>query len=123
MPVIAIALQGAFAIAIALLGNYDQILNYVTSVDYVFFTLSALALFIFRARDRRDGRAAPGFRVPGHPVSTAAFSIAAAAIVINTWVKEPQDSLIGLGLLLVAIPIYFIFLGRPRPRVTEEGLP
>ncbi|HZT12296.1 MAG TPA: amino acid permease [Candidatus Baltobacteraceae bacterium] len=126
VPILAIALQGVFAIAIALLGNYDQILNYVTSIDYVFFTLSALALFVFRARDARAEPAErPAFRVPGHPVSTAIFMIAAGAVVLDTWIKTPRDSLIGLAILLAGVPIYFIFLhGRGSAAgSTEPGLP
>jgi APA family basic amino acid/polyamine antiporter len=112
VPVIAIALQGVFAIVIALSGKYDQIQNYVTSVDYLFFALSALALFVFRARDARSGTPEPGFRVPGHPVSTAVFFLVAAAVVLDTYVKYPHDSLIGLAILLVGIPVYYVFLAR-----------
>lgn len=123
VPIVAIALQGLFAIVIALSGRYDQILNYVTSVDYVFFALSAIALFVFRARDKRAGIETPGFRVPGHPVSTAVFFIAAAAVVLDTYVKYPQNSLIGLLLLLIAIPIYYLFLARPRFTARSAGEP
>ncbi len=112
VPVIAIALQGFVAIVIALSGKYDQILNYVTSVDYVFFALSAIALFIFRARDRRTGAPASGFQVPGHPVSTALFFVVAAAVVIDTYIKYPGNSLIGLAFLLVAVPIYYVVVAR-----------
>lgn len=121
VPVIAIALQGIFAIVIALSGQYDQILNYVTSVDYVFFGLSAIALFVFRARDSRTPRAVSGgFRVPGHPFSTALFMLAAFAVVLDTYVKYPQNSLIGLAILLVGIPVYYLFVALRRP---AEGLP
>jgi APA family basic amino acid/polyamine antiporter len=109
VPVVAIALQGIFAIIIALSGKYDQIQNYVTSVDYTFFALSAIAIFIFRARDRRAQTPEPAFRVPGHPVSTALFALIATAVVLNIYIKAPQDSLIGLALLLLAIPIYRLF--------------
>ena len=39
-PVVAIALQGALALLIALTGSYEQILNYVVSVDFIFFGLT-----------------------------------------------------------------------------------
>lgn len=121
VPVIAIALQGIFAIVIALSGKYDQIQNYVTSVDYVFFTLSAIAIFIFRARDRAHGAEQPAFRVPGHPYTTAAFAIAAAAVVLDTYIKAPQNSMIGLALLLVAIPVYKLFArGRFAGQTARE---
>lgn len=121
VPIVAIALQGAFAIVIALSGQYDQILNYVTSVDYVFFGLSAIALFVFRARDARTPQAAAvSFRVPGHPFSTALFMLAAFAVVLDTYVKYPQNSLIGLAIFIAGIPVYYVFAARRR---TAEGLP
>src|SRR5262249_17926469 len=39
VPVIAIVLQGTLAVVIALSGRYEQILNYVVSVDSIFFGL------------------------------------------------------------------------------------
>src|SRR5205823_326322 len=71
VPVIAIILQGLVAIVITLSGTYEQILSYVVSVDFVFFGLTGAAVFVFR---RRHG---PGeFRTPGHPVTTAIFTLA-----------------------------------------------
>jgi APA family basic amino acid/polyamine antiporter len=123
VPIVAIALQGLFAIVIALSGQYDQILNYVTSIDYVFFGLSAIALFVFRARDARAGAQIPRtLRVPGHPVSTALFMLVAFAVVLDTYIKYPQNSLIGLGILLAGIPVYYIFLANERRRAAAEGL-
>jgi APA family basic amino acid/polyamine antiporter len=106
---------------IALSGQYDQILNYVTSVDYVFFTLSAIALFVFRARDAGSNVDIPrGLRVPGHPISTAIFMLIAFGVVLDTYIKYPQNSLIGLAILLAGIPVYYVFVAKQRP---AEGLP
>jgi len=52
VPVVAIALQGLLAIIIALSGRYEQILNYVVSVDFIWFGLTAGSLFVFRRRAR-----------------------------------------------------------------------
>ena len=54
VPMLAIALQGAMAIAITLWGKYDQILNYVVSVDFIFFGATALCIFVFRRRADRS---------------------------------------------------------------------
>src|SRR5437016_14280591 len=49
VPAFAIGLQGALAIVIALVASkFEQILNYVVSVDVVFFALSAACVFLFR---------------------------------------------------------------------------
>ena len=51
VPAFAIALQGSLAIVTALVASkYEQILNYVVSVDVIFFALSAACVFVFRKR-------------------------------------------------------------------------
>ncbi|HKS27431.1 MAG TPA: amino acid permease [Pyrinomonadaceae bacterium] len=104
VPVVAIALQGALAIAIAVSGRYEQILNYVVSVDFIWFGLTAASLFIFRRRESGESR----FRVPGHPVTTALFVLACALIVAGTVYKYPANSSIGLLIVAAGIPVYFL---------------
>src|SRR5690349_18383279 len=73
VPVVAIVLQGVWAAVIALTGKYDQILNYVVSLDVLFFGLTGASLLVFRARARRAGtEASEGelVRVPWHPITT-----------------------------------------------------
>jgi APA family basic amino acid/polyamine antiporter len=112
VPVTAIALQGAVAMIITLSGGYATILNWVTSVDYVFFGFSALALIIFRSRDRLKGSKQPAFQVPGHPVTTIVFLMIAWSIVLDIAFASPKDSAIGLGILLTGIPVYYFFTRR-----------
>ena len=114
-PVVAIVLQGAIAVVIALSGRYDQILNYVTCNDYIFFGLAAIALIVFRNRDARDaGARKPFFRMPGHPVSTLIFLAAAWYIVGDTILNSPHDTLIGVAILLSGLPVYALFARRRR---------
>ncbi|MDQ6799545.1 MAG: amino acid permease [Acidobacteriota bacterium] len=101
VPSVAIALQGVVAIIITLTRKYGQILNYVVSVDFIFFGLTGLALFIFRRRLPP----AP-FRTPGHPVTTAIFTLACWAVVIATIAQHPTDSVIGLTILVAGLPAY-----------------
>lgn len=109
-PVVAVVLQGALSLLIALTGSYEQILSYVVAVDWVFFGLTAGAIFLFRRRggDADDGAA----RVPGHPLTTALFITAAALIVISTVLAAPVDSAIGLGIMLTGVPIYLLWRRR-----------
>jgi APA family basic amino acid/polyamine antiporter len=121
VPVIAIALQGAFAIAITFLKGYAQILNYVIGIDYVFFALSALAIFIFRARDRRDARERPGFCIPLHPFTTALFFLITVAVCLTSYVSSPKTAVWSLGALFSAVPIYYVFLARPARGLPEQA--
>ncbi|HYL73535.1 MAG TPA: amino acid permease [Bryobacteraceae bacterium] len=107
VPVVAIALQGALAIAIALSGRYEQILNYVISSDFIFFGLTAATLFVFRRRQQ------PGenvrYRVPGHPWTTGLFVTASALIVAGTVYSHPRESLTGWLILASGIPVYLFW--------------
>ncbi len=114
VPTLAIALQGAVAMVIAFSGKYDAIQNYVTSVDWVFFGLSALALIIFRTRDRANRKEAPQFRLPGHPWTTVLFLIIAWSIVVDVFMRSPLDALVGIGILISGVPVYWFFASRHR---------
>ena len=107
VPVVAIALQGALAIVIALSGKYEQILNYVISSDFIFFGLTAAALFVFRRRQPRDEQA--GYRVPGHPWTTGLFIAACVLIVAGTVYSHPTESLIGWLILASGFPAYLFW--------------
>jgi APA family basic amino acid/polyamine antiporter len=115
VPVLAIVLQGLAATAIALIGKYEQILNYEVSVDFILFAAVATALFVLR---KREGRAVGQgiYRVPGHPYTTGLFALSCLAIVASTVWSNPQNSAIGLGILLTGIPVYWYWSRRARSR-------
>jgi basic amino acid/polyamine antiporter, APA family len=113
VPVIAIVLQGAAAVAIALSGTYGQILSYVVSVDFIFFGLTGAALFIYRRRDREN----VGFNVPGHPFTTAFFVAACFLVVVATVVSNPKNSLIGYAILLAGVPACLYWQRKNRVAV------
>ena len=112
VPIVAIALQGVLAIVIALSGRYEQILNYVVSVDFIFFGLTAACIFVFR---RRQAKTSGAVTVPGHPVTTALFVTICWVVVINTVYKYPQNTVIGLVILLAGIPAYLLWRKTAQP--------
>ncbi|HYU97657.1 MAG TPA: amino acid permease [Pyrinomonadaceae bacterium] len=115
VPILAIALQGLLAIAITLWGKYEQILNYVVSVDFIFFGATALCVFVFRRRTKATNASRSATRIttiPGHPVTTALFVAICWLVVINTIYRYPGNTLIGLAILLAGIPAFFFWRGR-----------
>lgn len=109
-PVAAIALQGAVIVAVVVLGTFEQILSYVVVMDWLFFGLTASCIFVFRARERRTRNTGDaesgGYRVPGHPWTTAVFTTVAWLVVLNTIYKYPRNSGVALCILLLGIPVY-----------------
>jgi basic amino acid/polyamine antiporter, APA family len=103
-PAVAIALQGVVATIIALTGRYEQILNYVTSVDFILFGMTGVALLVFRKRQPQSD----GFRAPGHYL-TGAFVVACFLVVTGTVLKYPANSAAGLAILAAGVPVYFLW--------------
>ena len=107
VPVVAIVLQGIWAVVIALSGRYEQILNYVVSVDFLFIGLTGSCVFFFR----RKATVLVERRAPGHPYTTILFCASCWLIVGNTIYRYPQDTILGLLILLSGIPA-FVFWRR-----------
>jgi APA family basic amino acid/polyamine antiporter len=112
VPVAAIALQGVTASVIALWGRFDQVLNYVVSIDVLFFGLTGAALLVFRRRS--DAQAPPSISVPLHPFTTIAFVAACWAIAVTTIIHAPRDAGGGVAILAIGVPVYFWWSSRSR---------
>jgi len=104
-PALAIVVQSAWAILLALTGEYGDLLDTVVFADWIFFGLTVAGLFVFRRR--LTGRS--GFRTPGYPWLPAFFVTVAVVVVFSTIRTAPVRSLVGAGLLLLGIPVYYFF--------------
>jgi APA family basic amino acid/polyamine antiporter len=117
-PVVAIILQGIWASVIAIVGLYEQVLNYVVALDAVFFGLTGAALLIFR---RRDPTAVSGLKMPGNPISTMVFVLAFWILAASTMVQFPRDAGMGVLILLIGVPVYLFWKKRTGDRRPETG--
>jgi APA family basic amino acid/polyamine antiporter len=116
VPVIAIVLQGAWAAIVAMTGRYEQILNYVVTIDVLFFGLTGASLLVFRARARRGGTeetAGELVRVPWHPFTTWLFVLTCWGVAISTLVQFPQNAGVGVVILGIGALVYR-FWAAPR---------
>ncbi|HYL86677.1 MAG TPA: amino acid permease [Candidatus Angelobacter sp.] len=113
VPIIAIALQGIWAILIALTGTYAQVVNYVVAMDSLFFGLTAVCLLVLRRRDSPSATPSD-YRVPGHPWTTLLFIAAEWTVVVSTFARDPVRSFIGLGIAIAGLPVYFFWRSRKR---------
>jgi APA family basic amino acid/polyamine antiporter len=104
-PSAAIFLQSAWAIALTISGGYDELVNSVVFADWIFFGLTVAGLFVLRSRLSRPG----GYRTPGYPWLPACFVIAAAFVVYSSISAAPGRSAVGAGLLLIGVPVFYLF--------------
>jgi APA family basic amino acid/polyamine antiporter len=118
VPVVAIVLQGVWAIAIALTGTFAQVVNYVVAMDSLFFGLTAVCLLVLRRRPAASGAEKVDYLVPGHPWTTLLFVAAEWIVVVSTFARDPLRSFIGLGIAIAGLPVYFFWRAKNREAVS-----
>ena len=74
-------------------------------MDFISFSLAAASLFLFRRQDRGAGEGTI-YLAPGHPYTTAVFVLTCVGIVASTIATYPENSGIGIGIMLTGIPVY-----------------
>jgi APA family basic amino acid/polyamine antiporter len=103
--------QGGWATLLALTGTFEQLYTYVVFVAVLFHAATGAAVFVLR----RSRPAAPRpYRAWGYPVVPALFVLASLWLAVNTLIERPTESLLGLGLLLLGLPVYRAWRLRSR---------
>jgi len=108
VPAAGLIIQSVWVSLLCLTGTYGQLLNYVIFAALVFYALTTLGLFILRAK-RPD--AERPYRAVGYPMLPALYvtMATAAAIILLIAPKTRTEALSGLVLVLVGVPVYFIW--------------
>lgn len=116
-PHLAIVLQGVWASVLVFTGSYQQLFSRVIYVEWIFFGMMACGLFLLRRRPSY----APTYRIKGYPMIAGLFALAAAVIVIQRFIAEPLEAIIGLGIVLVGVPVYYLWPTHRKGEATLRG--
>ncbi len=111
-PDVALAVLALWSALLVLSGNYGQLLDYATIGDWIGSAMVAATLFHYR---RREGGETV-FRAPLHPLLPLAFIAAVAFVVVSSAMAKPQETLIGLGIIVLGVPAYYVWRHIYRPR-------
>lgn len=118
-PAVAIVLQTGWAILLILFwGTFENLIKYVVFTDWIFFALTAAAVFVFRARKPEAERP---YRTWGYPVTPAFFIVVAVWFVVNTLISEPAQAWAGLLFLAIGVPVYYFWKRRSRTLHNTEA--
>jgi basic amino acid/polyamine antiporter, APA family len=115
-PARAIALQAVWAAVLVLTGTYRELFTRVIYTEWIFFALLAIGVVIAR---RRTGYA-PQWRMPGVPLIPIVFAVVSLAIAFNQIRVDPVNSTIGLLMVLVGLPVYWIWGRTAAPPVSAR---
>jgi APA family basic amino acid/polyamine antiporter len=105
-PAFSILAGTLWAMVLAVSGTFEQLLTFVVFVGWIFYGLGAACVLVLR-RTKPD--AERPFRVPGYPWTTLLFILAAGALVANTIATQPGRAAVGIGVVLLGIPAYFVW--------------
>lgn len=105
-PVEALLFQGLWSgFLVLVIGGFSQLFTYVIFGGWIFYALAVLSVIALRRKE--PGLPRP-YRVPGYPFVPILFGVTALAIVVNTLVETPRESLFGLGFIALGIPVYWL---------------
>jgi basic amino acid/polyamine antiporter, APA family len=110
-PVFALAIQCAWTILLTLSGQYNDLLDYVIFAVLLFYILTIGGLF--RLRRTRPDLERP-YRAVGYPVLPALYMLVAGLIEILLLVNKPAFTVRGLILVLLGVPVYFLWRGKQK---------
>jgi APA family basic amino acid/polyamine antiporter len=110
-PSFAIAVQAAWMSLLCLSGRYDQLYTYATFAVILAYAATGIALFLFRRR--RPDLPRP-YRCWGYPAVPLLFVGSSVLLAVNTVVQQPVETLAGIAILLLGLPVYFWMRSRPK---------
>ena len=109
-PVNAIIAQSIWAIVLLIFWRtFEDLITYTVSIEWIFFTLAAGGIFIFRRKLRNIERP---YKTLGYPVTPLIFICINTWFIINIFINKPMHMLIGFAFLLLGVPVFLFFQRR-----------
>ena len=109
-PVVSLMLQMVWTCVLCISGSYGQLLDYIVFAVLVFYILTILAIFVLR---RTHPTAERPYKAFGYPVLPAIYIVMALFIDVVLLRYKPQYTWPGLIIVLLGIPVYYLWLRRP----------
>jgi APA family basic amino acid/polyamine antiporter len=104
-PVKAVALQSFWAALLMLFwGTFENLATYVVFMDWIFMTMAAIALFVFRSKGNTTS-----YKVPLYPLTPLVFIGISLWFLISTLIGRPEQAVAGLILMVLGLPFYLYF--------------
>ena len=116
-PAHSLLMQCVWTCILCISGSYGQLLDYIIFAVLVFYILTIAGLFVLRVKRPDEPRP---YRAIGYPVLPAMYILMAVFIDVVLLRYKPQYTWPGLIIVLLGIPVYFLWSKRNPQAVTEE---
>ena len=104
IPTVAFSVQLIICMIFILSSSFEQVLLYTGISLIISTTMTVLGLFVLRIRKPKLDRP---YKVWGYPFTPAIFIILNIWILFYTFKTQPFESLIGFGIVITSIGLYF----------------
>jgi APA family basic amino acid/polyamine antiporter len=111
-PAVSLMVQMVWTCILCVSGSYGQLLDYIIFAVLVFYILTIVGLFVLR---RTRPNAERPYRAIGYPVLPAIYIVMALFIDVVLLRYKPQFTWPGLIIVLLGIPVYFLWSRRAVP--------
>jgi amino acid transporter len=112
-PYVAILLAATLGIVYLSYRNFEELADGFVLGIWPFYALAVLGVYLLR---RRAPDAPRPYRTVGYPLTPAVFLLAALAMLGNSAVSQPRFTLIGFGIILLGVPVYYAWTSiRGKP--------
>jgi basic amino acid/polyamine antiporter, APA family len=113
-PWVAILLTALLGIIYVALRTFQQLADQFVIAIFPFYALAAAAVFVLR-RPGRAGALPRPVRVLGYPVVPALFVLATLYMLGNALWQDPLHTGLAFLIILLGVPVYYVWLGRRGP--------
>ncbi|MDG2981927.1 APC family permease [Latilactobacillus curvatus] len=111
VPVVSGLVQISIAIIMMFMGGFNTLTDMLVVVIWIFYILTFIAVFILRKREPELNRP---YRTLGYPVIPIIAILGGIFIVVNTLFTQTMLTLIGIGITLLGLPVYY-YLNNKYP--------
>jgi len=118
-PWVSLMVQMVWTAILCLSGTYGQLLDYIIFAVLVFYILTIFGLFVLR---RTHPEAERPYRAVGYPILPAIYIVMALFIDVVLLRYKPQFTWPGLIIVLLGIPVYYVWSSRPKAAAGVESI-
>ncbi|MBR5475072.1 MAG: amino acid permease [Lachnospiraceae bacterium] len=103
-PANALMLESLLAVVYTLTGSFNMLTDILVFVLWIFFTMGVVGVILMR---KKHPHLQGSYKVPLYPIVPIVGIAGSVYIIISTVVSTPAYSLIGIGLTLIGLPVYW----------------
>jgi len=117
-PALALVIQAAVAIVLIVVGGaFRELFSLAIFAEWMFYVVATSTIFVFR---KREPDAVRPYKTVGYPFVPALFIATAAVLLYYTFMSNLADSVAGVVVILLGIPVYLWF-ARRRARAFQKS--